>query len=208
MSGIRPFQLETPKKFKFLYYWRHISSFVGHSSSTTKGCLFRNTRFIKGPSRIESDDVTPSTPVESKELSPTNSTDNTKMSPQNDHQELSYHEEKHGDDDHANNPVRNDTLTENISWQSNLSHLFSKQDIDVLLSLPPQIKNVRLQLVPVQASDPDLANVAYIDAEFLPQQTVTIGRGTFESLSQSSRFDLSYISRRHARLDCQEPNKL
>ncbi|EME30534.1 zinc finger protein ZIC 1/3 [Galdieria sulphuraria] len=129
------------------------------------------------------------------------------MNVQDDHQGLSYHEEQQPQCK-DNYEINKDRIPENISWPSNLPCPFSKEDIDVLLSLPPHINNVRLQLLPILASDPDLANVAYIDAEFLPQQAVTIGRGTFESLSHSTRFDLSYISRRHARLDCQEPNKL
>lgn len=114
------------------------------------------------------------------------------------------------DKDDSNEPSSStkDIVPETNPWHSNLPCFFSKQDIEAVLSLPPHIQNVRLQLIPSLASDPDLANVAYIDAEFLPQRAVTIGRGTFESLSHTSRFDLSYISRKHARLDFQQPNKL
>ncbi|GJQ12559.1 hypothetical protein GpartN1_g4350.t1 [Galdieria partita] len=166
----------------------------------------RNTSFIETQS-VSIDDID-SISLESKDSSDWQSCqDNAKMSQQENHQEISYHEEQL--ECRNNSEATKDIVPENIAWPSNLLPCpFSKEDIHALLSLPSQIKNVRLQLLPVLASDPDLANVAYIDAEFLPQQAVTIGRGTFESLSQSTRFDLSYISRRHARLDCQEPNKL
>eukprot|EP00871_Galdieria_phlegrea_P004933 jgi/Galph1/5440/GphlegSOOS_G4025.1 len=116
---------------------------------------------------------------------------------------------EHSPQQTSNNVFEQDHLQQGLMFAPYPSlYSISKEDAQKLCFTPTKVNNVRLQLLPMLATDPDLANVAYIDAELVPQHAVTIGRGTFESLSTSSRFDLCYVSRKHARLDFENPNKL